>query len=80
MAPPFCVARLTKEFLAALVIDENERKSHGAKMHHGDNQEVMITDLIKEVKGRNTKSGRTPDKVLTINVIQIWKSSRLYSD
>ena len=53
----------TKEFLAALVIDENERKSHGAKMHHGDNQQVTKNDLIIMVKGRNTKSGRTPDKV-----------------
>lgn len=74
MAPPFCVARLTKEFLTALAIDENERKSHGAKMHHGDNQEVTKNDLIIMVKGR------TPDKVLTINVIQIWKSSQLNPD
>lgn len=53
----------TKEFLAALVIDENERKSHGAKMLHGDNQQVTKNDLIIMVKGRNTKSGRTHDKV-----------------
>ena len=53
----------TKEFLAALVIDENERKSHGAKMLHGDNQKVTTFDLIKEVKGRVSKNGRTPDKV-----------------
>lgn len=53
----------TKEFLAALAIDENERKSHSAKMHHGDNQQVTKNDLIIMVKGRNTKSGRTPDKV-----------------
>lgn len=53
----------TKEFLTALAIDENERKSHGAKMHHGDNQQVKTTDLIIMVKGRNTKSGKTPDKV-----------------
>ena len=53
----------TKEFLTALAIDEYERKSHGAKMHHGDNQQVKTTDLIIMVKGRNTKSGKTPDKV-----------------
>lgn len=53
----------TKEFLTALAIDEYERKSHGAKMHHGDNQQVKTTDLIVMVKGRNTKSGKTPDKV-----------------
>lgn len=34
----------TKEFLEALVIDENERKSHGAKMLHGDNQQVTETN------------------------------------
>lgn len=28
----------TKEFLEALAIDENERKSHGAKMLHAENQ------------------------------------------
>lgn len=53
----------TKEFLTALAIDEYERKSHGAKMHHGDNQQVKTADLIIMVKGRNTKSGKTPDKV-----------------
>lgn len=30
----------TKEFIEALVIDENERKSHVAKMRYGDNQQV----------------------------------------
>lgn len=53
----------TKEFLEALVIDENERKSHKAKMLHGDNQQVTEVDLIKHVKGRMSKNGRTPDKV-----------------
>lgn len=31
----------TKEFLEALAIDENERKSHGAKMHHAENQQII---------------------------------------
>lgn len=53
----------TKEFLKALAIDENERKNHGAKMHHGDNQQVTEAGLIKHVKGRMNKNGRTPDKV-----------------
>lgn len=53
----------TQEFLTALAIDENERKSPIAKMQHGDNQQVTKNDLIIMVKGRNTKSGRTPDKV-----------------
>ena len=53
----------TKEFLEALVIDENERKSHGAFLLHGENQQVTEVDLIKHVKGRMNKNGRTPDKV-----------------
>lgn len=53
----------TQEFLTALAIDENERKSPIAKMRHGDNQQVKTTDLIIMVKGRNTKRGKTPDKV-----------------
>ena len=35
----------TKEFLEALAIAENERKSHGAKMHHAENQQ--ITKLLR---------------------------------
>ena len=53
----------TQEFLTALAIDENERKSPISKMRYGDNQQVKTTDLIIMVKGRNTKSGKTPDKV-----------------
>lgn len=53
----------TKEFMKALAIDENERKSPIAKMRLGDNQQVTETDLIKQVKGRNLKNGRTFDKV-----------------
>lgn len=53
----------TQEFLTALVIDENERKSPIAKMRYGDNQQVTKNDLIIMVKGRNAKNGRTPDKV-----------------
>ena len=30
----------TKEFIEALAIDENERKSHKAKMLHAENQQV----------------------------------------
>lgn len=53
----------TKEFMIALAIDENERESPIAKMLHGDNQQVTTNDLIKEVKGRNTKNGKMPGKV-----------------
>lgn len=53
----------TKEFLKALVADENERKGHSAKMHIGDNQQITVKDLIVEVKGKNTKNGKQPDKV-----------------
>ena len=43
----------TSEFLKALAEDE----SHRAKMLIGENQ------LLIKVKGRNTKEGKTPDKV-----------------
>lgn len=43
----------TSEFLKALAEDE----SHRAKMLIGENQ------LLMEVKGRNTKEGKIPDKV-----------------
>lgn len=43
----------TKEFIEALIIDE----SHRRKTDIGENQ------LLIKVKGRNTKDGRTPDKV-----------------
>ena len=32
-------------------------------MRYGDNQQVTEADLIKHVKGRMNKNGRTPDKV-----------------
>lgn len=53
----------TKEFISALVIDENDRKSHDAKKRDAENQQVTEVDLIKHVKGRMSKNGRTPDKV-----------------
>lgn len=43
----------TKEFLKALSVDE----SQSAKMHVGENQ------LLIKVKGKNTKAGKTQDKV-----------------
>ena len=43
----------TSEFLKALAVDE----SHRSKMTIGENQ------LVIKVRGRNTKEGKTPDKV-----------------
>lgn len=48
-----------KDFINALADDE----SHRRKTDNGDNQQVTEVDLIKHVKGRISKNGRTPDKV-----------------
>lgn len=48
-----------KDFINALADDE----SHRRKTDNGDNQQVTEEDLIKHVKGRISKNGRTPDKV-----------------
>ena len=48
-----------KDFIDALAEDE----SHRRKTDKGDNQQVTEADLIKHVKGRMNKNGRTPDKV-----------------
>lgn len=55
-----------KEFLKALAEDE----SHRAKTDIGENQ------LLIKIKGRNTKEGKTPDKVWMNPLLFINASSR----